>query len=124
MDLLTPSIFKTLNLEYNANEIEKTSAQIIIENIIESHKNVKEVSFEFDQNNVETFDNYVYNIIIDEVRFNDNVVTFDRPVRITVSNNINRKMNENCRKVVYSTKFDLFRNEEGLIIKYYPYKFE
>ena len=124
MELLIPNSFKTFGLEYEAEEIEKCSAAIIIENVKQKYGNVSHITFVFDPSDMYSYDNYVFYIHVKHISFETFEIAFPVDVIISVSNNNKRRMSNNCCRVIYSTKYETFRNDEGEIIKYYPYSFE
>ena len=124
MELLIPKSFKMFGYEYEAEEVEKSSASIIIDNIINIYGKTNEVTFVFDKNETYTFDNYVYYLKIKYVSFSSFEIAFPVNVIICVSNNSKRKLSDKHTKVVYNTAYNTFRNEAGEVIKYYDYRFE
>ena len=124
MELLIPKSFKMFGFEYKAEEVEKSSASIIIENIINIYGKTNEVTFVFDNNETYTFDNYVYYLKIKYVSFSSFEIAFPVNVIICVSNNSKRKLSDKHTKVIYNTAYNTFRNEAGEVIKYYDYRFE
>ena len=124
MELLIPKSFKMFGFEYEAEEVEKSSASIIIDNIINIYGKTNEVTFVFDKNETYTFDNYVYYLKIKYVSFSSFEIAFPVNVIICVSNNSKRKLSDKHTKVVYNTAYNTFRNEAGEVIKYYDYRFE
>ena len=124
MELLIPIEFVKYNIPYWFEDEELTNSWTLIENILMKYGKYKYVEMYFDFNEADTFDNMVYRIKINKICFGNETVTFDIPVYIYVSNNKRRKLTENKNKVVYSTDYETFRNEEGVMIKYFPYWFE
>ena len=124
MELLIPKSFKMFGYEYEAEEVEKSSAAIIIENVINIYGKTDDITFVFDKNESYTFDNYVYYLKVKYISFSTFEIAFPVDVIISVSNNSKRKMCDNHTKVVYNTVYSTFRNDSGEVIKYYDYRFE
>ena len=124
MELLIPEEFLKYNIPFCFEDEEYTSANTIIENIFRIYGKQNFIEFYFDFDESETFDNIVYRIRIKSLKFGDKTINFKIPVFIYVTNTKHRTLTKNNNRVVYFTKnCEMFRNEDGVVIKYYYYYF-
>ena len=124
MELLIPEEFLKYNISFHFEDEEFTNANTIIENIFRIYGKQNFIEFYFDFDEAQTFDNILYRIRIKNVKFDEKNITFKIPVYIYVTNTKHRTLTRNNNKIVYFTKnCESFRNEDGVVIKYYYYYF-
>ena len=121
MELLTPEIFKTLNLELLPEEAERSNITTIMSNIHAKHPHADIATLIFSEPT--TFDNYVYDIIIDYIEVEGKIYSFDFDIHINVSNSHKRTFTDKTKEIVFDLNPDYFRNESGEMIRYFNYRF-